>query len=128
PDLVRDLLVGGCPAELRLERADGPFDLAGPGTHRARHPVHRAELVDDRSLDAGDRIGLELHVAVGLVALDRPDQAEQPVGDEVTLVDVRGQTAAETARHVLHVRRVSEDQPGAESRGAGSPDLAEWAL
>ena len=57
---------------------------------RARHPVERAQLVDDRALDACDRVGLELDVAVGIEALDRADQAEQAVRDEVVLVDVGG--------------------------------------
>ena len=62
--------------------------------HRARHPVQRAQLVDDRALDPRDRVRLELDVAVGVVPLDRVDQPEQAVGDEVALVDVRGQAAA----------------------------------
>ena len=62
--------------------------------HRPRHPVHRAELVDDRALDAGDRVRLELDVALGVVALDRADQAQEPVRDEITLVDVRRQAAS----------------------------------
>src|SRR4051794_41350095 len=45
--------------------------------HRARHPVQRAELVDDRALDAGDRVGLELHFAPEVEALDRVDEADQ---------------------------------------------------
>ena len=81
---------------------------------RARHPVERAQLVDDRALDPRDRVRLELDVAVGVVALDRADQPEQAVRDEVALVDVRGQAAAEPAGDVLDERRVGEDQPVAE--------------
>ena len=110
----------GARPELRLERRDRALDLARPRAHRARHPVHRAQLVDDRALDARDRVRLELHVAVGLVALDRADQAEQAVRDEVALVDVRGQAAPEAAGDVLHERRVREDQPVAECPGRPS--------
>ena len=46
-----------------------------PRPHRSRHPVHRAQLVDDRALDPRDRERLELDVAIGVVALDRADQA-----------------------------------------------------
>ena len=53
----------------------GPLDVARPRAHRARHPVERAQLVDDRALDAGDREGLELDLALEVEALDRADQA-----------------------------------------------------
>ena len=97
-DLLGDLLVGRRPVELRLERRHRPLDLARPRAHRSRHPVHRAQLVDDRALDPRDRVGLELDVAVGVVALDRADQAEQAVRDEVVLVHVRRQPAAQRGR------------------------------
>ena len=77
---------------------DRALDLARAGAHRARHPVERAQLVDDRALDPRDRVGLELDVAGRVEALDRADQAEQAVRDEVALVDVRRQPAAEPAR------------------------------
>ena len=90
PDLLRDLLVGRREPRLRLERCNRALDLARPRADGARHPVHRAELVDDRALDPRDRVSLELHVAVGLVALDRADQAEQPVRDEIAFVHMGG--------------------------------------
>ena len=101
--------VGARPS-LRLELADRALDLARPRAHRARHPVERAQLVDDRAADARDRVGLELDVAVGVEAVDRADQAEQPVRDEIAVVDVRRQARAEPAGHVLDERRVAEDQ------------------
>src|SRR5207237_9906512 len=75
-ELLRYLLVGGSAVELTLELGDRALDVAGASTDRARHPVHCPQLVDDRALDARDRIRLELDVALGVVALDRPDQAE----------------------------------------------------
>src|SRR5581483_8485006 len=119
PDLLRDLLVVRRTPGLRLEGCDRALDLASARADRARHPVHGAQLVDDRALDARDRIRLELDVAVGLVALDRADQPEQPVRDEIALVDVCGQTATEAAGDVLHERRIREDQPVADPLGAG---------
>src|SRR6266536_579601 len=113
-DLLLDLLVGRYAPGLRLELADRALDVARTGADRARNPVHRAQLVDDRAADARDRVRLELDVAVGLEALDRPDQPEQPVRDEVALVYVRRQAAAEPPGHVLDERRVVEDQPVAE--------------
>ena len=113
-ELRRDLLVGRRAVQLLLELGDRALDLARASAHRARHPVERAQLVDDRALDARDRVGLELDLAVGVEALDRPDQPEQAVRDEVALVDVRGQAAAEPAGDELDERRVRQDQPVAD--------------
>ena len=104
-----------------LELGDRALDLAGPCAHGARNPVERAELVDDRALDAADRVRLELDLAVGVEALDRADQAEEPVGDEVLLVDVRGQRGAEAAGDELDERRVGQDQPVAQRLVARAP-------
>jgi hypothetical protein len=91
--------------------SDGALDLARAGADGARHPVQRSQLVDDRALDAGDRIGLELDLTAGVEALDGADQPEQAVRDEVLLVDVRGKRRAQTARHEFDERRVGQDQP-----------------
>ena len=114
PDLLRDLLVGRRACSFASSSRDRALDLARARAHRARHPVHRAQLVDDRALDPRDRVRLELDVAVGVVALDRADQAEQPVRDEVAFVDVRGQPGAEPPGDVLDERRVRQDQPVAK--------------
>ena len=42
---------------------------------RARHPVERAQLVDDRAADARDRVRLELDLAAEVEALDRARSA-----------------------------------------------------
>ena len=123
PELLRDLLVGRRAAELRLELADRALDVAGAGADGARHPVHRAQLVDDLPLDPRDRVRLELHVARRVVALDRADQAEEAVRDEVALVDVGRQPGAEPPGDVLDERRVGEDQPVAELLVAGLPEF-----
>ena len=86
------------------------LDLAGAGADGARHPVERAQLVDDRALDAGDRVRLELDLALGIEALDRVDQADQAIGDEVGLLHVRGQAGGHPAGHVLHERGVGDDE------------------
>jgi hypothetical protein len=64
--------------------------------HRARHPVDRAELVDDGALDAGDRVGLELEAARRVELVDRVDEPEDAVADEVGLLDVLGQPGRDT--------------------------------
>ncbi len=120
PTFSGDLLVGRRPGELRLEVADRALDLTRPRPHRARHPVERSQLVDDRATDPRDRIRLELDVALRVVAVDRTHQAEQAVGDEVGLVHVSGQPRAEPAGHVLHERRVVHDQAVTQRLLAGS--------
>ena len=67
----------------------GSLDVAGPGADAAGNPVERAELVDDRALDARNREGLELDLALQVEALDRADQPQQPVRDQIGLLDVR---------------------------------------
>src|SRR5207253_629980 len=94
----------------RLELADRPLDLAGAGADRARHPVEGTQLVDDRTLDPRDRVGLELDVPRRVVALDRADQAEEAVGDEIALVDVGWKPGAEAPCDVFDKWRVREDQ------------------
>jgi hypothetical protein len=86
------------------------LDLAGTGADGARDPVQGAQLVDDRALDAGDRVGLELDLALEVEALDRVDQADQAVGDQVGLLDVRGEAARHAAGDVLHERRVGHHE------------------
>ena len=105
--------------EAALELGDRALDLARARAHRARNPVERAELVDDRALDAADRVRLELDLPVGIEPLDRADQAEQPVRDEILLVDVRRQGRTEAAGDELDERRVRQDQPVAQRLGHG---------
>jgi hypothetical protein len=93
-----------------LEQRVRLLDLARAGTDRARDPVERAQLVDDRALDARHREGLELDLAARVEALDRGDQAEQAVGDEVGLLDVRGQARGHATGHVLDQRREREHE------------------
>src|SRR3954454_12525235 len=116
--LAGHLLVGRRPVEPVLELAVHALDLAGAGADRARHPVERAQLVDDRALDAGDRVGLELDLALGIEALDRVDQADQAVRDEVGLLDVRGQARGHAARDVLDQRRVGDHELLAGTSGS----------
>src|SRR3954449_5664215 len=109
-ELLGHLLVRRRPVQAVLELAVRALDLARPGADGARHPVQRAQLVDDRALDAGDRVGLELDLALGIEALDRVDEPDQPIGDEVGLLDVRGQAGGHPAGDVLDQRRVGDDE------------------
>ena len=112
--LVGDLGLGRRAVQLGLEGGVGLLDLARLVADRARDPVDRAELVDDRALDAADRVGLELDGPLEVELLDRVDQPEDAVGDEVGLLDVGRQAHADAAGDVLHQRRVVQDQPLAQ--------------
>ena len=115
-----DLFVGrACGCSLASSSATVRSNCAGLHAHRPRDPVGVAQLVDDRAADAGHRVALELDLAGGLVAGDRVDQPEGAVGDQVGLLDVRGQTAADPAGDVLDQRRVVQDQPVAQRRRRG---------
>ena len=118
--LAGHLLVGGRTLELVLELGVRALDLAGPRADGARHPVQRAQLVDDRALDARDRVGLELDLALELEALDRRDEAHEAVRDEVGLLDVGGKTGGHAAGDVLDQGRVGHDEPLARTLIAGS--------
>src|SRR5215216_2243100 len=127
-ELVRHLLVGRRPVQPVLELAVRALDLTRAGAHRARHPVERTQLVDDRALDARDRVRLELDLAIDVEALDRVDQADQPVGDEVGLLHVRRKAGGHPTGHVLHERGVSDDELLACAAGAGRLVLAPQIL
>ena len=109
--------------ELFLERRDRTLDLASPRPDGARHPVERTQLVDDRAADARHREGLELDLARRIEALDRADEPEEPVRDEVLLVDVRRKTRPHAPRHELDERRVGQDQAVTELLVVGLPVL-----
>src|SRR3954447_32040 len=57
-ELLGHLLVGRRPVQLVLELGVCLLDVAGACPDAARNPVQRAQFVDDRALDARDRVGL----------------------------------------------------------------------
>src|SRR3954451_24462910 len=103
-ELRGHLGVGRRAVELVLELRVRLLDLSSSRTHAAPCPVDRPQQVEDRAPDARHREGLELDLARGVEALDRRDQAEQAVRDEVGLLDVRGQAGRHPSGHVLHER------------------------
>src|SRR6185295_1428310 len=131
-EAARQLGLARRPLQLMLELGLRRLDFAGARADRTRHPVQRAQLVDDRAADAGHREGLELDPALGVEALDRPDQAHQAVGDQVGVVDVRGQARPEPAGDELDHRRVGDDEPLARARVAvllvAAPKIAQLDL
>jgi len=93
-----------------LELGERLLDRADLRSHRSGNPVDRAELVEDRSLDAADRIGLELEASAGLELVDGVDQPEHPVADQIGLLHVLRETDRHTTGDVLHQRRVVNDE------------------
>ncbi len=108
--LGRHLGVVRRPAQGRFEVRHRLLDGPCLGPHRSGHPVDRPELVDDRSLDAGDGIGLEPQVPVDLEALDGVDQPDDPVADQILLVEVPWKAGQDPAGHVLDEGRVIDDE------------------
>ena len=111
PELGRHLLVGRGALQPGLELHVDALDLPSPRPDRARHPVERPQLVDDRAADPGDRVGLELDLPRQVKPCDRGDQPPEPVRDQVGLLDVRRQPGAHPARDVLDERRKCEHEP-----------------
>jgi hypothetical protein len=113
-ELLRHLAVGRGPVQVVLELAVRLLDGARLRPHRARHPVDRAQLVDDRAADPGDGIRLELVAAAGVELVDGVDQPEHAIADEVGLLDRMRESGRHPAGDVLHQRGVVEDQPVAD--------------
>jgi hypothetical protein len=89
----------------------GLLDLTGLEPDRTRDPVDGSQLVDDRALDPRDRVRLELDASFKVVLLDRVDEAEDAVGHQIGLLDVRRRADRHPADDVLDQRRVVEDEP-----------------
>ena len=87
-----------------------------------------AQLVDDRAADPVDGVRLELDLALEVELLDRVDEPEDAVRDEVGLLDVRRQTHTHAAGDVLDERRVVKDQPLAQGLLAGLLELGPQGL
>jgi hypothetical protein len=101
PHLLGDLFFGRRAAVLDLERLVRALELAGALANRARDPVERAQRVEDRTVDAGDRVGFELYAARVVVLLDRVDEPEDAVVDQVVDLDVGRQVDRNPPGHVL---------------------------
>ncbi len=95
---------------LGLEPLERPLEVAGLGAHRPRHPVDRAQLVEDRAFDSADRVGLELVAAVEVELFDCVDETEDPVAHEIGLIDTLRQAYRHPTGDVLHEWRVLQDE------------------
>jgi hypothetical protein len=94
--------------------------------YAARHPVERAELVEDGALDAELGVGLELAVLLGVVLLDRVHEPDDAGVVEVVEVDVRGQPHGDAVDDVADERGVLENDLFLQALGdlpVGLPSL-----
>ena len=60
PHAIGDQLVVGHMAYLRFEFVDDPLENARLLANRSRYPIQRPQRIDNRAVDAGDRVGFEL--------------------------------------------------------------------
>ena len=109
---------GRLAAELGLELVLRALELARLLAHRPGDPVERPQRVEDRAVDPRDRVRLELDAAGVVVLLDRVDQTDDAVVDEVVEIDVGRQIDRDAPRHVLHQVKVAMDDLFARVRGA----------
>ena len=93
-----------------LEFDNCRFDPASPGANRPGHPVESSQLVENRSLDAVDRIGLEFEATFRFEFVDRIDEAEESITGQVILIDRTRKTRTNSSGHIFHQRRVMENQ------------------
>ena len=106
---VGDFFFARGAAQALLDLAVGTLELAALLTHAARHPVERAELVEDRALDPELRVGLELAVLLGVVLLDRVHQTDDARVVQVVEVDVGREPDGDAVHDVPDEWRVLEN-------------------
>jgi hypothetical protein len=99
--------------------------------HRARHPVHGAELVEDGAADADLGVAGEAVAARGVVLVSGVDEAEGAGADEVVDVDHGGQAAGHALSHladqvevVLNANRLIAARLGSGLTGDGGDGVA----
>jgi hypothetical protein len=101
-----ELLAGRCATELRGElvtrRADAACTLAGT----AGHPVHRAELVQQRAADAQRGVPGEGNPRGDVERLGGPHQGERAGGGQVVARHIRRDTAEQLGDVISHQREV----------------------
>ena len=118
-EVAGDLGVGRVSEKASLELGVRPLDGSRLGSNRARDPVERSELVNDRATDPADCVRLELGRPLGIEFLDRINETEDPVRNEVGLIHAGREPHAHPAGDILDQRRVMQDQTLPESCVSG---------
>src|SRR5207245_2743567 len=127
-ELARDLLLARRPPEHALAGARRLVDQARLLPHAARHPVERAQVVQDRAADAELRVGGEGRLLPGIVlayGVEEPDDAPR---HQVVELDVRRLARRQALHDAPHERQVPAQHlvPAAAERrvGRGGPPRA----
>jgi RNA polymerase sigma factor (sigma-70 family) len=118
-EALGELVVRGAPGVLGDERALRSLQLPLGAADRPGSPVLAAQLVDDRALDPRPRELRQAGAALGVVAVDRADQGEQPARHEVLGVALGRQVADLAEYEVAHHRRVGQDEAVTQRAVAG---------
>ena len=100
--------------------------------HEPGHPVHGAQLIEDRPADARRAEGFELHAAVEVEGLDGVLEAEDAGLHEVVEFHFIGQLGVDALRVVLDHGDVLQHQEVAQLLGLvpfeGFPDVVDVLL
>src|SRR5207244_11130668 len=131
-ELARDLLLAWRTAERTLEGVGDFLDEARLLAHAARHPVERAQVVEDGAADAELRVGGERRLLRRVVLADRVEQADDAPRHEVVELDVRGLPPREPLHNAADERQVTHEQLVAAAvercglrRGQAAPAVAQ---
>jgi len=117
-------LIHGLAHELLLDLSGRILDGPGLAPYRAWDPVRGPHLIDDRAPDTRPRIGLELESPLGFEFLNRVDETEHPIRDEVGEFDRVGETHDEAGRHDGDERSVVDDESRPRVPGRPRPSFA----
>src|SRR5439155_764800 len=94
------------PAEHALEHVRRLLDQARLLPHAARHPVERAQVVQDRAADAELRVGGERRLLPGIVLADGVEEPDDAPRHQVVHLDVRRLARRQALHHTPHERQV----------------------
>ena len=93
-----------------FELGDGRLDPPQLAPQAARQPVVLAQSVEHRAADALRRVGLELRAETFLVAVNRVEQAEHAVLNEIVELDIGRQAGHQVIGDPLHQRHEALNQ------------------
>src|SRR5262249_13259122 len=87
--------------------------------HAARHPVERAEVIENRPAETELRVGGERPGLLRMVLADRIEQPDDSPRDEVAVLDVRRLAGREALHHAADERQMPPEDFLARARHRG---------
>ena len=105
-----DFLLRGRTLQALLRNGDGGFDLFRLTALLARRPVQTAQAIENRSADLVFGVRLQLDVVDGIEIVDRRDQAEHAVRNQVVEADAVRQTLLDPPGDQAHLGQVFQDE------------------